>query len=233
MGVEAGAKAVAVRRQQIHIFWAGAVYMPETLLLFGCGGHSRSVADIYLTEHPNAQLIFIDEKAHENETIFGFPVVRTLAPDSRPYFFAIGDNVKRLYICQTIGTEGLISILSSKAHYGVGSFWERGCFVGNFCHLGPSVRIGLNTIVNNGAILEHEVRVGNHCHIGPGAVISGRSIIGDLVFVGVGATIKDNLEICSSVTIGAGATVVKSINEPGVYVGCPAKKVVPHVHSLL
>lgn len=194
-------------------------------MFFGCGGHSRSVADIYLSEHPGNQLIFIDENGRENETIFGFPVVRSRPIGSYPYFFAIGDNVKRLYICQIIGIEGLISIHSSKSHYGVGSFCDRGSFVGNYCHIGPQVTIGLNTIVNNGAIVEHEVRIGSHCHIGPGATISGRCKIGDSVFVGVGATIKDNLEICSNVVIGAGATVVKSIHEPGVYVGCPAKKI--------
>lgn len=198
--------------------------MEKRLLLFGCGGHSRSVADIYLAEHPNHQLLFIDEHAKPGEELFGFPVLPS-ADLALPYFFAIGDNVKRFYIYTQMGAANLITIQSSKAHIGKESSISKGCFIGNYSHIGPQAQIGENTIINNGAIVEHEVRVGFHCHIGPRAVISGRSRIGDLVFIGVGATIKDNIEICSRVILGAGATAVKSILEPGVYVGCPARKI--------
>jgi len=193
------------------------------LLFFGCGGHSRSAADIYLEKYPENKLIFIDENASPQETIFGFPVLRS-HPLVHPYFLAIGDNVKRLYMVQKVGKEGLVSILSSKAHFGKESSVGKGCFIGNNVHIGPKAQIGLNTIVNNGAIIEHEVQIGNHCHIGPRAVISGRSTIGDLSFIGVGAVVKDQVQICSNVIVGAGAVVVSTIDIPGVYVGCPAKK---------
>jgi acetyltransferase-like isoleucine patch superfamily enzyme len=69
------------------------------------------------------------------------------------------------------------------------------------------------------------VKIGNHCSIGPNVVISGRTTIGDLVFIGAGATVINRIKICSQVVIGAGATVVKNIEEPGIYVGIPAKKI--------
>src|SRR5258708_1602292 len=115
--------------------------MPKTLILFGCGGHSRSVADIYLDKHPGNRLIFLDENALENETIFSFPVLKEWPIESHSYFFAIGDNIKRLSMFKKFGSKGLISILSSKAYFGRESLMETGCFVGNFCHIGPQTVI--------------------------------------------------------------------------------------------
>jgi len=195
------------------------------ILLFGCGGHSRSVADIVLSVNPNLSLIFVDENAHLDEKIYGFDVQRDYIVGSKQIFFAIGDNGKRKKKLQEIGMQNLITVIAPTSHKGQRSTIAKGCFVGNFCHIGPEVNIGINTIINNASIIEHEVMIGAHCHIGPNATISGRSKIGELVFVGVGASIKDGVSVCSNVMIGAGATVVNDINEPGTYVGTPARRI--------
>jgi serine acetyltransferase len=54
--------------------------------------------------------------------------------------------------------------------------------------------------------------------------ISGNVTMGSGVFVGTGAVVLERLSICDNAIIGAGAVVTKSILEPGVYVGVPAKK---------
>lgn len=197
----------------------------KRLLIYGCGGHSRSVADIVLLNDPAALLLFVDENAREGEQIYGFDLLKAAPTDGSPYFIAIGDNYKRQSKYAELGNSGLVPIISRTAHLGRQSMVGKGVFVGNFCHIGPEAVIGENTIINNAAIIEHEVLIGMHCHIGPNATISGRCRIGDLVFVGVGATIKDYINICSDVIIGAGTTVVKDIVEPGVYVGTPAQKI--------
>jgi len=197
----------------------------KKIILFGCGGHSRSVADIILQNNPNAGLLFVDDNAKEHEKLYGFDVVKQASIATYPYFFAIGDNTKRKKKLIEIGEVKLVSVISKNSHVGFNSTIRAGCFIGNYCHIGPETVIGKNTIINNAAIIEHEVIVGEHCHIGPNATISGRCKIGAMVFVGVGATIKDYITICSNVVIGAGATVVKDINEPGTYVGTPAHKI--------
>jgi UDP-N-acetylbacillosamine N-acetyltransferase len=198
----------------------------DDILLFGCGGHSRSVADILLSNDPNVSLIFVDPNARENEEIYGFPVTKEMiVAGNQPVFVAIGDNRNRKTTVEGLGNVNLISVVSKSSHVGHLAQIGSGCFVGNLCHIGPEVILGANTIVNNAAVVEHEVHVGEYCHLGPNATVSGRCRIGDQVFVGVGATIKDFVSICSNVTIGAGATVVKNIDEPGVYVGTPAKRI--------
>ena len=196
-----------------------------TIVIFGCGGHSRSVADIILLNDPDARLLFVDGNARPGEKILGFDLLKEPPEGDFPLFLALGDNAKRKEKYEEMGAENLISVISRTAHVGRGATVQRGCFVANFCHIGPEAVVGANTIVNTAAVIEHEVRIGSHCHIGPNATISGRCVIGDLTFVGVGATIKDYVTVCPRVMIGAGATVVADITEPGTYVGTPARRI--------
>jgi UDP-N-acetylbacillosamine N-acetyltransferase len=195
------------------------------IVIFGCGGHSRSVVDVLLSVQPDASLVFVDANAGDGEQIFGFNVCRDYPLGSEPIFLAIGDNAERKKLLGTLGDRQLISIVSNTAHLGQRSQIAPGCFVGNFCHIGPEAVIGKNTILNTASIIEHEVTIGAHSHIGPNATISGRCKIGDLVFIGVGATVRDKISICSEVMVGAGATVVADISDPGTYVGTPARRI--------
>ena len=199
------------------------------IIIFGCGGHSRSIADIILFNDPRAQILFIDEEARENERIFGFEVLST--GSFRQHYsciVGIGDNSKRKEMFEkmmVVDEFDIISVISKTAYIGRKAEIEKGCFIGNYCHIGPEVKIGMNSILNNSCVIDHEVKIGAHCHIGPNATISGRSIIGDLVFIGVGATVIDKVAICSNTIVGAGATVVDNITGPGVYVGTPACRI--------
>lgn len=199
---------------------------PNTLFLIGCGGHARAVADIALHINPGLSLVFLDDHAKNNETIWNFPC-RTLANQSpqNPYIIALGDNVMRKQMYDTLNVKTIISIVSPLAYISTTAQVKSGTFVGNFCNIGTQTTIGNNTIINTGAIVEHESSVGNHCHIAPNAAISGKTTLGDLVFVGTGASIIDKIQICSNVIIGAGATVVENITRPGTYVGTPARKI--------
>ena len=198
------------------------------IVIFGCGGHGRSVGDVILFNDPAARLIYVDSAARTGETILGFDALRDV-PDDTSYscIVGIGDNAARKTMFDLISRKtGLtvISVISRTAHLGRNSRIEAGSFIGNFCHVGPEVSVGCNSILNNACVVDHEVSIGRHCHIGPNATISGRSKIGDLVFIGVGATVIDKVSVCSNVIIGAGATVTKDITEPGTYVGTPVRR---------
>lgn len=203
----------------------------QIIIIFGCGGHSRSVADIMLANDKEIQLLFVDKAAREDEKIFGFAVQPDFGFDethTHLCFVGIGDNYERKLIFEKLtknGSATIVSVISQRAYLGRHARIGKGCFVGNYCHVGPDARIGDDTILNNGSVVDHEVEIGAHSHIGPNATISGRSKIGDLVFIGVGATVIDKIKICSNVIVGAGATVVADITAPGTYIGVPARKV--------
>jgi|LakMenE01Jun11ns_1017448.scaffolds.fasta_scaffold9958552_5 acetyltransferase-like isoleucine patch superfamily enzyme len=56
--------------------------------------------------------------------------------------------------------------------------------------------------------------------------------IGCGVWIGSGAILLGGIEICDHSVIAAGAIVTKSILQPGIYAGCPAKLVRP-LHETL
>ena len=82
------------------------------------------------------------------------------------------------------------------------------------CHhvvINSGVRIGVNCIINNKALIEHDVIIGNHCHISTGALINGGVVIGSNTFIGSGTIIKENVKIGSDCVVGAGLTIKKNI----------------------
>ncbi len=194
------------------------------IALAGCGGHSRSVADVILFNDSSIQIIFVDENAREGETIYGFNVVSQVSSICDwGWVVAVGDNMKRKKIFESLCVDRIVSVISRDSYIGLNAKIGRGVFVAHSVHIGPSVEIGDNTVINTSAVIDHEVIIGAHCHIAPNSTISGRTVIGDNVFLGVGATVIDGIKICSDVVIGAGGVVVKDITIPGIYVGVPAR----------
>ena len=122
-----------------------------------------------------------------------------------------------------------------------------GCSIGDHSFVGPFVEIqkyaiiGKNTKIQSHSFVCELVSIGDDCFIGHGVMFINDSFsngkpangnknlwrktkIGDNVSIGSNATILP-VEICDHVIIGAGAVVTKTISEPGVYVGNPAKKI--------
>lgn len=105
------------------------------------------------------------------------------------------------------------------------------------------VDIGEGTIICAGTIITVDIKIGNHviinldCTIGhddiihdyvtiyPSVNVSGNVEVGECSEMGTGMQIIQGKKVKSGTIIGAGAVVVKDINEAGVYVGSPAKKV--------
>ncbi|MEQ1531343.1 MAG: acetyltransferase [Methylococcales bacterium] len=71
--------------------------------------------------------------------------------------------------------------------------------------------IAENSIINSGAIVEHDCRIGKHVHIAPGAVLSGAVEVGDYVHIGTGAVVIQGLRIGTGSIIGAGSVVTKDV----------------------
>ena len=86
-------------------------------------------------------------------------------------------------------------------------------------------RIGEFCLINTKASVGHDVRIGDFCHIAPGVTLTGEVQVGDNVLIGAGATVIQCTRIADNVVVGAGAVVVRDIEEPGIYVGIPARRI--------
>lgn len=120
-----------------------------------------------------------------------------------------------------------------------------GCVIGDNCFIGPFTEIQKNVVIGSGTKVQSHsficelVTIGTGCFIGHGVMFindlfsSGgpaggdqskwkQTVVGNNVSIGSNATILP-VEICDDVVIGAGSVVTKSISQPGIYAGNPAK----------
>lgn len=112
-------------------------------------------------------------------------------------------------------------------------------FVGPFVEIQKSVSIGARTRVQSHSFICEFVDIGSDCFVGHGVMFINdlfanggpargdktlwkSTHIGDRVSIGSNATILP-VRICNDVVIGAGATVTRDIDQPGIYVGNPAR----------
>ena len=112
-------------------------------------------------------------------------------------------------------------------------------FVGPFVEIQKGVEVGSNCKIQSHSFICELVTIGNNCFIGHGVMFINdtmktgpangdrskwqKTIIGDNVSIGSNATILP-VTICNDVVIGAGSVVTRNIDEPGIYVGNPARK---------
>lgn len=199
--------------------------MRNRIVIIGCGGHARSVLDVIIHNNPNADVIFLDENATENEKILDYPVVKNYEITDEQVIVAIGDNEKRLELCQKY-YDNLVSVISARAYTGKGVKIGKGVFIAHNAHVGILCKIGDFAIINTCASVDHECKIGKNTFIGPNATICGKVTINDHVFIGAGVTIIPDIKIAGKTSIGAGSVVVKDIEEEqsGLYIGIPATK---------
>lgn len=82
----------------------------------------------------------------------------------------------------------------------------------------------MSVIISKSAIV-HYCIIEDNVHIGPGAILNDGTYVGKNSFIAAGAIIIQNINISQDTLTGAGTVVVKDINEPGVYVGNPARRI--------
>lgn len=80
-----------------------------------------------------------------------------------------------------------------------------------------------HSIINTGAIIEHDVFIGTYCHIAPGSIIIGGTHVHEGVFLGVGTKIIPNKKIGEWGIIGAGSVVLNDIPPYSKAYGVPCQ----------
>lgn len=109
--------------------------------------------------------------------------------------------------------------ISKSAKIGDGTVIQAACNVSSEAMIGNFVK--LNTFSN----VMHNATINDFTTIAPNAVILGHVDIGSHCYIGSNSTILPYIKIADGVTIGAGAIVTKHIEEPGIFVGNPARRI--------
>lgn len=199
--------------------------MYNKLVIVGCGGHGRVVADIAV-KNGYEDISFIDDNS-KGECV-GFSIIGTceilesLNDGKTDFIIAVGNNQIRKEISQRYNVNW-ITLIHPSAQIGLNVSIDKGTTVMAGAVINSSAKIGKHCIINTGCIIEHDNVIEDYVHISPNATLGGNVSVGELTHVGIGSTIKNNLKICNSCVIGAGAVVVKAIENKGTYIGVPAK----------
>lgn len=200
--------------------------MSKKLMIIGASGHGKVIADIALK---NGYEIagFLDDNDSVKE-IIGFPVLGKVSEIEKyqsecEFMIAIGNNHIREKIASQY-TVNWATLIHPAAVIGMDVQIGAGTVVMANAVINPSARIGKHCIINTGAVIEHDNVLKDYVHVSPNAALAGTVYIGKGTHIGVGACVKNNLQITENVVVGAGAAAVKNIEEAGVYVGVPARR---------
>lgn len=209
----------------------------EKIILVGGGGHCKSCIEVvestdkYLITH----ILDVPEKV--GTSILAYEITGTdddidlyLEDKKNTFLLTIGQtksaNLRKKLFQKIIAKDGNVPvIISSKALVSSRTIIGKGSIIMHAAVLNADVIVGENCIINNNVNLEHDAIVGNHTHIATNAVINGNCIIGNEVFIGSNSVVLHGVKITDYTIVGAGSVVVKDIEEPGIYVGNPAKKI--------
>lgn len=89
----------------------------------------------------------------------------------------------------------------------------------------PGTHIGINSIINTRASVDHDCIIGDHVHIAPGVTLSGGIKVGACSHIGTGATVIQGISVGAQSIIGAGSVVLQDVAPRITVVGVPAKRV--------
>ena len=185
-------------------------------VLVGNGGHAREV----MAQMGLKLDRFVDDQYVDDET---FPI-SDLDPEKHAVMIAVADSKDRFDIAKRL-PKGIqfftfvhpTALIMDKVEIGEGSF------IGAYSILTTNIKIGSHAILNRGNHIGHDCKIGTYFSAMPGAIVSGNVTIHDLVYMGNNSSIREKLSVHSLTTIGMNSAVVKNIEYPGTYVGCPAK----------
>lgn len=111
------------------------------------------------------------------------------------------------------------------------SYIDLSCTIGEgvFVYPGCVVDMGSvledNVLLNAGCIIAHDSHIGFNSMLAPGVNVAGFVRVGKSVHLGIGTVVINGISITDDTRTGGGAVVVNNIEEPGLYVGIPAKKI--------
>jgi sugar O-acyltransferase (sialic acid O-acetyltransferase NeuD family) len=191
--------------------------------LIGAGGFAREVRAHM--NNMNMPCFVDDEFWHPNNE--NIQPLSKFDPKIYEVLVAVGDPRDRFDIIQKLPSNTIFFtfihpsaiLLGEDIEIGEGSIICAGSI------LTTNVKIGKHAHLNLDTTIGHDCKIGDYFTTAPGVKVSGNCTIYDCVYIGTNASIKQKIQIHSFATIGMNAAVVKDINDSGVYVGVPAKKI--------
>lgn len=188
--------------------------------LVGYGGHAREVLSQMGIQLP----CFVDDEYVEE----GSTPLSNFDPEQYEVIVAIAEPKLRFEMVNKLpeNTKYFTWVHPTALIMGNDVEIGKGSFVGAYSILTTNIKIGEHAILNRNNHIGHDCVIGSFFSAMPGSVVSGNVTIFDCVYLGNNSSVKEKTSIHSLVTIGMNAAVVNSIEQSGVFVGVPAKRLI-------
>ena len=209
------------------------------LIIYGVGEFAKLVRYYFEYETEYKVVAYcLDEQYIENDMFDNLPVVGfDLLEDeysntSHKVFIAVGYKNMRV--------RKLLFEKVQEKNYTMASFISKNvlrdpsvkigenCFVLQGAILEPFCEIEDNTYINSGVTVCHHAKVSKHCFIAAKALIGGYVRIGENSFLGFSSVVLQKLSLSAETLLGAGAICVRDTTPHGMYLGSPAKYIKTH-----
>lgn len=194
------------------------------IIVIGAGGHSKVIIDTLLLNKKKIIGILDNDKKLIGKKILGVSVlgddsyiekyrpnevflvnavasIKTLVLRKKIYDFFVNRGFSFTKVIHEKAVVSPFAKLSEDAQVFAGAVVQPGCVV------------GINSIINTRASIDHDTVIGEHCHIAPGCVLSGFVTVGNYTHIGTSSVVIQSINIGKSVLIGAGAVVLKDVKD--------------------
>jgi sugar O-acyltransferase (sialic acid O-acetyltransferase NeuD family) len=198
------------------------------ILIYGAGGHGRSLAAMIQTLNAFELIGFLDDGYQQGDKVLGLPVLGgaeklpELARDGvRLAVNGIGgisDLRIRLYVFNLLHEQGFTcpTLIHFTAFLEDSAELASAVQVLPFAYVGTEVVVKYGCILNTGVIISHNCQLAPYVNLSPGATLAGGVTVGERSLVGMRATVNLNVHIGKGTRIGNGATVKADVPDGGI-----------------
>ena len=198
------------------------------LVIYGAGGHGRSLAALVQKLGAYEILGFLDDGIPEGEKVFGYKVLggrEKLAElaDAGVQMAVngiggISDLESRLSVYRLLNEMGFHTptMIHPTAFIEDSADFADGAQVFPLAYVGTQVKVGYGCIINTGAIVSHDCILSPYANLSPGATLAGGVSVGESTLIGMRVTINLYVKVGKRARIGNGATVKADVPDGGV-----------------
>jgi len=201
---------------------------PAALIIYGGGGHGKSLIDMVRTLGGYHLVGVVDDGKPAGSQVLGFEFLGGAEVLAELYLRGvrlavnavggIGNLAPRLKVFDSLEQAGFTcpTLVHPTAMVEGSATLSDGVQVFPHAYVGSDVRVGFGCIVNTGAIVSHDGVLGDYSNVSPGAMLAGGVEVGPRALIGMGVTINLGVKVGAAARIGNSATVIADVPAGGV-----------------
>lgn len=203
-------------------------YAANALLIYGGGGHGKSLIDLIRVHERYEILGVIDDGLGAGTKIMGVPVLGGGRALEDLYEHGlrlavnavggVGDIMSRVHIFERLIQVGFEcpALVHPMAFIEPSATLDQGVQVLPHAYIGSEVHLAFGAIVNTGAVVSHDCTIGQYANIAPGALLAGGVSVGARALIGMGVTVNLDVSIGESARVGNSAVIKQDVPRGGI-----------------